>query len=325
MNEADIDLLSLTAKLYYQDNLDQNAIANIIGVSRSTVSRLLARARDIGIVTISINHYAPRNLEVEEALCKYLGLQRAIVVRTFAEGNILNIRRTVGYIAAQAISEIIPNDSVVGTAGGRTIYDLVRYMQPRKTPSSAMVVQLMGNIGPRVGQIDAIEIAHTLAAKLGGVFYTMSAPVFAHDIQTRDLFLASPQVQELLRLFDRLQVALVGIGVLENSAFVERQILSPENAHELRLKGVVGEICGRFFDIDGSEVDTPYRDQVVGVSLERLIATKEVIAVTNGADRAEAICAAVRGGIVKGLVIDETGANAILEALGQKSLRTELH
>jgi DNA-binding transcriptional regulator LsrR (DeoR family) len=88
---------------------------------------------------------------------------------------------------------------------------------------------------------------------------------------------------------------------------------------------VVGEICGRFFDIDGSEVDTPYRDQVVGVSLERLIATKEVIAVTNGADRAEAICAAVRGGIVKGLVIDETGANAILEALGQKSLRTELH
>lgn len=178
MNEADIDLLSLTAKLYYQDNLDQNAIANIIGVSRSTVSRLLARARDIGIVTISINHYAPRNLEVEEALCKYLGLQRAIVVRTFAEGNILNIRRTVGYIAAQAISEIIPNDSVVGTAGGRTIYDLVRYMQPRKTPSSAMVVQLMGNIGPRVGQIDAIEIAHTLAAKLGGVFYTMSATPF---------------------------------------------------------------------------------------------------------------------------------------------------
>lgn len=319
MHDADIDLLSLAAKLYYEDAQGQTDIANIIGVSRSTVSRLLARARDLGIVTISINRYSPRNLELEDALRQRLGLQHAIVVRTFAGGNVTNVRRTVGYVASRFVSELIPNDAVVGTAGGRTIHDLVQYMQPRQASSTAMVLQLMGNIGPRVGQIDAIEIARALAATLGGAFYAMSAPVFAPDPNTRDLFMASVQVQELVRLFDRLQVALVGIGVLGSSAFVERHVLSPAAALELRAQGVAGEICGRFFDGDGREVETVYRHQVVGIALEQLVAAKEVIAVTNGPDRAPAICAAVRGGIVKSLVIDETGASAVLDAAGQAS------
>jgi DNA-binding transcriptional regulator LsrR (DeoR family) len=313
MHDADVDLLSLAAKLYYEDAQGQTDIANIIGVSRSTVSRLLARARELGIVTISINHYAPRNLELEDALRQRLGLEHAIVVRTFAGANVTNVRRTVGYVASQFVSQLIPNDAVVGTAGGRTVHDLVQSMQPRQASSTAVVLQLMGNIGPRVGQIDAIEIARTLAAKLGGAFYAMSAPVFAPDPTTRDLFMASAQVQELVRLFDRLQVALVGVGLLENSAFGERQVLSPASARELRALGVVGEICGRFFDINGQEVETAYRHQVIGVALEQLAAVKSVIAVTNGADRAPAVCAAVRGGIVKSLVIDETGAKAVLD------------
>jgi DNA-binding transcriptional regulator LsrR (DeoR family) len=117
----------------------------------------------------------------------------------------------------------------------------------------------------------------------------------------------------LVRLFDRLQVALVGIGLLENSAFGERQVLSPASVRELAAQGVAGEICGRFFDMNGQEVETAYRHQVIGISLEQLAAVKSVIAVTNGADRAPAVCAAVRGGIVKSLVIDETGAAAVLD------------
>jgi DNA-binding transcriptional regulator LsrR (DeoR family) len=319
MHEANAELLSLAAKLYYEDAQGQTEIANIIGVSRSTVSRLLARARELGIVTISINGYSPRNPELEEALCRQLGLHHAVVVRTFAGGSTANVRRTVGYVAAPFVSDLIPPGAIVGTAGGRTIYDLVRYMQQRKRPSAAMVLQLMGNIGPRVGEIDAVELARALAATLGGAYYVMSAPVFAPDPFTRDLFLASAQVQELVRLFDRLQVALVGVGVLGNSAFVERQVLSPASALALRDKGVVGEICGRFFDGHGRQVQTDYRDQVVGISLEQLIATQEVIAVTNGEDRAVAVCAAVRGGIVKSLVIDQAGARAVLDVAEQHS------
>jgi deoxyribonucleoside regulator len=46
--------MSQAARLYYQDDLNQRQVANELGVSRPTVSRLLTQARREGIVQISI-------------------------------------------------------------------------------------------------------------------------------------------------------------------------------------------------------------------------------------------------------------------------------
>jgi DNA-binding transcriptional regulator LsrR (DeoR family) len=74
----------------------------------------------------------------------------------------------------------------------------------------------------------------------------------------------------------------------------------------------VGEICGRFFDADGQECDMEYRDRVISIGLDELRQKREVIAVTNGRERAQAIVAALTGGIIKSLVIDEDGAEAVV-------------
>lgn len=51
----DLGLMHRAARLYYVDELNQAAIAERLTVSRPTVSRLLAEARRVGIVQITVH------------------------------------------------------------------------------------------------------------------------------------------------------------------------------------------------------------------------------------------------------------------------------
>jgi DNA-binding transcriptional regulator LsrR (DeoR family) len=111
-----------------------------------------------------------------------------------------------------------------------------------------------------------------------------------------------------------MQTAFVGIGTVAQSVFVDRGVLSSADLAALRGAGAVGEICGRFYDRDGQECDTDFRGRAINIGLDKLRVIPEVIGVTRGHDRAHAVIAALRGGIIKSLIIDEEGARAMLEA-----------
>ena len=314
MNLEPDDILRITAKLYYMDGLGEREVAKIVGVSRSKVSRLLSRAREKGIVRISVDNFEPRHSILEKKLKTRFHLAHALVIKMIAAHSTADVRRTIGYFAAPFASEFIRPQNVVGVAGGRSIAELIRYVSAPRELQGITVVQLMGNIGPDVSNIDAIELSRVLAQCFGGNFYTINAPAFAPDVASRDVFLSHEHVRSIWELFDRMQTAFVGIGTLSNSAFIERGVLSPSDLAMLRTQGAVGEICGRFYDMNGQECNTDFQSRVVSISIDELRKIKEVVGVTNGRERAPAISAALRGGILKSLIIDEEGAQAILEA-----------
>ncbi|MGB7158227.1 MAG: hypothetical protein WBD40_09195, partial [Tepidisphaeraceae bacterium] len=70
----------LAARLYYVDGLAQGEVARRVNVSQAKVSRLLARARQTGIVRISVADYDPRCADLESQLKRRLGLAAAVVV-----------------------------------------------------------------------------------------------------------------------------------------------------------------------------------------------------------------------------------------------------
>jgi deoxyribonucleoside regulator len=310
--EALTRLLSLVAKLYYVDGRDQSEIAGIAGVSRSSISRLLKQARARGIVRISVAEHDLRERGLEDALRQRFGLRHVVVVRPIDGSGIEAVRRSIGYVAAPVISELIRSRSLVGVAGGRTLADLVRYIAATRPVAGVRVAQLMGNIGPAADLIDAIELSRALAQRFGGIFYALNAPAFAGDGRAQEVFLAHPHLREVWELFRQMDVALVGIGTIADSAFIERGVLEPAALAMLRSAGAVGEICGRFFDRTGRECDTSFRRRVTSIGLDELARRPDVVAVTHGPQRAEALRAAFAGGLVKSLVIDEAGARAVL-------------
>ena len=310
--EALARLLSFVAKLYYSDARDQSEIAQITGVSRSSISRLLKQARARGIVRISVEEHDLRERGLEDALQQRFGLRHVIVVRPVAGSSVEAARRAIGYVAGPVIADLIRARILVGVAGGRTLTDLVRYMAPTRPVAGVRVAQLMGNIGPATDLIDAVELSRTLAQRFGGTFYALNAPAFAENGRAREMFLAHPHLKEVWDLFRHMDVALVGIGTLTDSAFIERGVLEPAALATLRSAGAVGEICGRFFDRNGRECASSFERRVMAIELDELARRPEVVAVTNGPQRTEALRAACAGGLVKSLVIDEAGARAAL-------------
>ncbi len=315
-DEFEDDVTSV-ARLYYLDGLGQQAIAAMIGVSRSTVSRLLTAARERGIVRISVDPYDPRDAGLERKLCERFQLRHCVVVRTPGR-TAETARRTVGYYAATAVAERFQPGQAIGLAGGRTLYELVHAIDACQPPPRARVVQLMGNIGPTTSAIDATELSRILASRLDGTFFTLNAPAFASDRRTREVFVEHEHIRTVRELFGVLDMALVGIGSLDESAFVEREALTAADVSRLRGAGAIGEVCGRFYDRSGRECETEYRDRVISVELDELRRCPEVVGVTNGARRARAVHAALRGRLVNSLVIDQQGAEALL-AEGRES------
>lgn len=303
--------LRLAARLYYLDGLGQIEVARFVKVSQAKISRLLALARERGIVRISVAEYEPHHAALEQQLRRRFGLRAVAVIKTVEGATVDDARRAVGRFGAPFVASLIPANSVVAIAGGRTMRELVQLL-PEDRKHNLTVVQAMGSIDSSVSPVDAFELGHTLARRWGGSFHTLNTPAFVPDRKTRDSFLGLPQIRSVWHRLDQATVALVGVGTLDNSVFVERGVLSAADLDRLKQRGAVGEICGRFFDPNGSECDSPWCDRVLSLRLAQLRVVPQVIGIVAGADRSAAIAAAVRGGLLKSLVLDEAGAVALL-------------
>lgn len=313
------DRLRLVARLYHVDGLGQGEVARFAKVSQAKVSRMLALARERGIVRITVADYEPRRHALEERLRSRLGLQTALVIRSDAGNDAADLRRAVGHFGAAAVNDLIAARATVALAGGRTIHELVHHL-PLAKNKSLTVVQAMGSVDSTVNAFDAQEIGRAMAQRLGGVFHSLNTPAFIPEKRTRDALLALDQVRTVHAHLDRAEVALVGLGTLQNSVFVERGVLDAAMLRDLARAGAVGEVCGRFVDARGRECATAWSDRVIGVQISQLRRIRQVIGVVSGSDRSAAILAAIHGGLLKSLVIDEAGASALLAAAPLNSL-----
>ncbi len=316
LNSYSDDQLRLLARLYYVDGLGQAEVARLARVSQAKVSRLLALARERGIVRITVADYDPRRGDLEAELRRRLGLAEVVVIRT-AGGD---VRSGTGHFGAEAVAALIRPGDIVALAGGRTLQALAPHL-PADPTRRPVIVQAMGSVAPGASAHDAQEIGRVVVGRLGGSFLALNAPAFIPDKRTRDTLVALEQVRAVREHLARARLALVGVGTLVNSVFVERGTLDAAMLAGLARAGAVGEICGRFFDVRGRECATVWRDRVISVELARLRRIPLVVAVVSGSDRSAAILAAVRGGLIKGLVIDEAGAAALLAAAANPSTR----
>ena len=314
------DRLRLAARLYYIDGLGQSDVAKFVKVSQAKVSRLLALARERGIVRITVADYEPRERELEAQVRDQLGLSAVVVVKAIEGLASTDLRRAVGHFASAALEAMIKPRDIVALAGGRTIFELVQHL-PEVRNKALTIVQAMGSVDSNISAFDAQEVGRVMAYRLGGIFLSLNAPAYIPEKRTRDSLLRLEQVRDVHEQLDKANFAIVGLGTLENSVFVERGVLDAADIAELRKAGAVCEMCGRFFDREGKECATSWRDQVISAEVSQLRKIPQVVAVVSGNDRSNAILAAIRSGILKSLVIDEAGARVLLETATQSLAR----
>ncbi|OAM88413.1 hypothetical protein OH491_05935 [Termitidicoccus mucosus] len=311
-------LLHLAAHLYYINGMKQAQLGKYLKISQAKVSRLLSMAQERGIVRIIVADFDPRDRELEARLRTQLGLATVVVIKAPQELSPEELRKILGRFAAEEIQTMIKSKDIIAIGSGRNVRELVRNFSI-STNKRITIVQSVGNVDASVHDFDAQEIGRVFSQRLGGDFLTLNMPAFVPTKRIRDALLAIDQSRVVNTYLSQARMAIVGVGTLDNSVFIERSMLREKDIAELKSAGAVGEIGGRFYDAAGRECDTRWRNQVLSIELDQLAAIPQVIGVVSGTDRSASIQAAVAGGFLKGLVIDEIGARALLETATQSA------
>ena len=116
----------------------------------------------------------------------------------------------------------------------------------------------------------------------------------------------------LRELRDQARASILGIGEIAWNAPIHRDgFFNDAEIGELIERGAVGEITGWAFDAEGRLLDGSVNDRVASLPLERP-ARRLTVAAANGPGKVAPLRAALRGGLLSGLVTDEATAAAVL-------------
>jgi DNA-binding transcriptional regulator LsrR (DeoR family) len=141
----------------------------------------------------------------------------------------------------------------------------------------------------------------------------LPAPGIVGSPSAARILLQDPYVRETIELFDKITLALVGIGSVEPSALVASSgnSFSSEELAIIQQNGVVGDICLRFYDANGKELKEPFGHRVIGIDLDRLSRIRTTVGIAGGKRKFAAILAALRGKWVNTLVTDQFTADRL--------------
>ena len=305
-------LLLEVARMYWDEGLGQTEIARRTGYSRPTISRMLAEARRVGVVTVTVAHPIERLMALEKRLMDAFGLKTARVSEA-TPGNGSDIGPDVARTAADLLLESCGPHSVIAVSNGRAVAAVVHHTPERSWPSSTAVAML-GSVGESFNTEDGPDVCRNLSLRLGGRFRSLTVPLVFDSLTLARAVREEDQVATTLELAARSDIALTGVGTVGTSVSpLLRRWMTPEVVRECRKRNVVAHVCGHHLDASGRHVHTALCDRTLCLDPERLREIPLVVGVAAGPDKIVAIRAALRGGYLSALVTDEATARAVLK------------
>jgi deoxyribonucleoside regulator len=315
---TDLATLVRVSRLYYELGETQARVAELVGVTRPHVSRLLKEARNQGIVEIRIVDATEEASPAAEELRTRFALRSVHLApsvdgpqgttagaATTAEGPADLARRRVGRLAAQVLVSAVRDGQIVGIGDGAAVSATADALDPLPTPIDATIVPLCGGFWRSTS---GREPFRRVADAFGSTVRGLLAPGLLDDEATRNSLRAHAGIREVLDLWDGLEVALFGIG---GPSWSEAAV-GPEMLREIEADKAIGEVLIAPFDMEGRFVADGLRARTIAFDARALSRVPTTIGVAEGAAKVAPILGALRAGIVNTLVTDVRTAEAVV-------------
>jgi DNA-binding transcriptional regulator LsrR (DeoR family) len=312
-------LAAMIARRFYVLGESKLDIAEAFGLSRFKVARILDAAMESGLVKVDIDLGRPVDVGLSDELRSAYGLNRAIVLeRAESKGSRPEVRRKIGALAAELLTEIVTKDDVIGLSWARSVNVMAEGVH---TLPRCSVVQLCGVQAGMDMRDRSVETVSRVAAVGGGEAYPIYGPLVLPDRRTTETLRRQPGIAETFGQFRNITKAVVSIGAWRPGESTVYDALSPAERDAIGKRGARAEVAARLFDGDGNALSTGLAHHVLAISIDELKRIPEVIALGYTAPKAEAVDAVLRSGMVTTLITDAAAAEPAL-ALAEKRRST---
>ncbi|WP_420342176.1 sugar-binding transcriptional regulator [Paenirhodobacter sp.] len=304
-----MDEVLWAAWLYYEQGQKQDQIADELGISRASVFNLLQKARDEGVVNISIDPTRIARMELSQRISEATGLAECYILPVQRDGGPLH--RQIGHLGARVLESRLHRDDTLGVAWGRTVLALSQHLSTITYPNIT-VAQITGSAAATF-DFSPVMCTSNIAERLNARCINLHAPGVVSSAQVKGILMQEPAIRQHFGLLRHCTKTVFGVTQLTGETLlVQGGFMTEEELATYRELGAVGFAAGYFFDRDGSIIHSEFDGRHITMAYGDLAAIPERICVGGGPDKVAAIRAMLRTELATILVTDEVTATQLL-------------
>ncbi|EMJ7189199.1 TPA: cytochrome C biogenesis protein CcdA [Klebsiella oxytoca] len=296
------------AWMYYIAGQNQSEIASQLGTSRPVVQRLIAAAKEEGIVSIGLHHPVANCLDYALLLQEKYRLIECNIVPAFSEESTLD---SVSFGCYQLMARYLQDDKekIIGLGSGLTLKKALQRIDFDSQNTRCVALISAMDADGQCNYYDDVPLL--LTSKIKAKYYQWPAPRYAQTQEEYDMWCTSRLFRSVSAVARQADVIFVGIGPLgTQSPIFKDGFINQAQMDEVTAQGGIGEIMGRFIDAEGGVVDSEINRMITSYDIRQNLCPR--IAVACGEYKRPAILAALKGGWINGLVTDEHTARWLL-------------
>ena len=299
--------LAYVARRYYLDDQRQSDIARELGISRPMVSRLLAEARELGVVEITVHDPETRAARLMERLRGMSSVRGGVLIEDSGDNDDENRRLSEG--AVQLLGQL--GAKRLGVGWGYLIGQIVSWLEknPQTDSSVTDICPLVGNASIPARNYQSNENIRLMAQQLGASPHFLYLPALPESIEEKEVLCSTELYRQVYREWEALDTALVNIGDYPSS---------PDFASLVRYGSLLQEqrACGRmlvyYFNEDGHVIQSE-QDFAIQIPVDVLRRCQNIIGVCSANTSAKAVRGALRSGLLTHIVARSDIIEAVFE------------
>lgn len=294
LDEQKINKLIQVAKKYYFDGMTQNQIANELNLSRPMISKYIAEARELGIVTISIKSPLDGDNLVIDLLKERYGILGGGLI--YPTGQPSASEGLIASSAAQFLMDSLKQNRHIGIAWGNIISSVIGVVEKQyNNPGIAgEATSLIGNSNTANRNYHTDSLCGNFSSITGFTPNYIHAPAFVESQEDYDLIIRTDSYKKVSSRWNKLDVAIFDI---DNYPSVPDLATASRFGNTLSLRKSVGHMLAYYFDVNGGIIHEE-NDLVVQIPLDVLKKIKIRIGVCNGSLNAQALRGALSTGLI---------------------------
>lgn len=312
-------LYSQVADMYYNQEMKLSEIAAVLNFSVAKVSRILAAAREKGVVDIQVKRITGRLSDMEMRLKKLFHLRDVIVVTSFGYAEYEQELDVVTDFAASYISDFLKGKKILGVSNGVAVNNLVKKIQPLHA-CDLDIVQLVGSGTNAHQDIESRDlVSHVASIFPGGHCFFLNTPIYINNVFAKEELLRDTSVQQTFNMMRQCDAILTGIGMFNiDQRFLPantRDYQTDTHLREMHEKQAIGSICSQFYDTNGQFISCEWNNKCLAMPLDEIRKNQMTVAIVCGKRRVPALLGALHGNLINVLITSEQVASGILQSI----------